>query len=81
MDLALETGAARNEEPNRESVRDIEGEFIDCSRLSRQLPGGFDLTQPLIEVFGLGRRCRAKTQAKHSVANENLIPRFLKHRS
>src|ERR1700682_561725 len=43
------------------SVQDIEGEFIDLKRLSRQLPDGFDLTQPLIEVFGLCRRCRAKT--------------------
>ena len=43
------------------SVQDIEGEFIDFNRLSRQLPGGFDLTQPLIEVFGLCRRCSAKT--------------------
>ena len=42
------------------SVQDIEGEFIDLKRLSRQLPDGFDLTQPLIEVFGLCRRCRAK---------------------
>jgi hypothetical protein len=29
-------------------------------RLSRQLPDGFDVTQPLIEVFGLCRRCSAK---------------------
>ena len=43
------------------SVQDIEADFIDFNRLSRQLPGGFDLTQPLIEVFGLCRRCRAKT--------------------
>jgi Fe2+ or Zn2+ uptake regulation protein len=43
------------------SVRDIEGEFIDFNRLSQQLPGGFDLTQPLVEVFGLCRRCRART--------------------
>jgi Fur family peroxide stress response transcriptional regulator len=43
------------------SVQDIEGEFIDFNRLSRQLPDGFDLTQPLIEVFGLCRRCSAKT--------------------
>jgi Fe2+ or Zn2+ uptake regulation protein len=42
------------------SVQDIEGDFIDLKRLSRQLPGGFDLTQPLIEVFGLCRSCRAK---------------------
>jgi Fe2+ or Zn2+ uptake regulation protein len=43
------------------SVQDIEGEFIDFKRLSRQLPDGFDLTQALVEVFGLCRRCRAKT--------------------
>ncbi|MGA9643764.1 MAG: transcriptional repressor [Terriglobales bacterium] len=43
------------------SVQDIAGEFIDFKRLSRQLPDGFDLTQPLVEVFGLCRRCRAKT--------------------
>jgi Fe2+ or Zn2+ uptake regulation protein len=43
------------------SVQDIEGEFIDFKRLSRQLPAGFDLSQPLVEVFGLCRRCRTKT--------------------
>jgi Fe2+ or Zn2+ uptake regulation protein len=42
------------------SVQDIEGEFIDFNRLSRQLPAGFDLKQPLIEVFGLCRSCKAK---------------------
>jgi Fe2+ or Zn2+ uptake regulation protein len=42
------------------SVQDIEGEFVDFKRLSRQLPDGFDLTQPLVEVFGLCRRCRVK---------------------
>jgi Fe2+ or Zn2+ uptake regulation protein len=42
------------------SVYDIEGEFIDLKRLSRQLPDGFDLTKPLVEVFGICRRCRAK---------------------
>jgi Fe2+ or Zn2+ uptake regulation protein len=42
------------------SVQDIEGEFIDFNRLSRHLPDGFDLTQPLIEVFGLCRSCSAK---------------------
>jgi Fe2+ or Zn2+ uptake regulation protein len=42
------------------SVQDIEGEFIDFKRLSRQLPDGFDLTQPLVEVFGLCRRCANK---------------------
>lgn len=42
------------------SVQDIEGEFVDFKRLSRHLPDGFDLTQPLVEVFGLCRRCRNK---------------------
>jgi Fe2+ or Zn2+ uptake regulation protein len=42
------------------SVQDIEGEFIDFNRLSRHLPDGFDVTQPLVEVFGLCRRCSAK---------------------
>jgi Fe2+ or Zn2+ uptake regulation protein len=42
------------------SVQDIEGEFIDFKQLSRQLPDGFDLTQPLVEVFGLCRRCSTK---------------------
>jgi Fur family transcriptional regulator, peroxide stress response regulator len=42
------------------SVQDIEGEFIDFKRLSRQLPDGFDLTQPLVEVFGLCRSCTNK---------------------
>jgi Fur family peroxide stress response transcriptional regulator len=42
------------------SVQDIEGEFVDFKRLSRQLPDGFDLTQPLVEVFGLCRRCSNK---------------------
>jgi Fe2+ or Zn2+ uptake regulation protein len=42
------------------SVQDIEGEFIDFKRLSRHAPDGFDLTQPMIEVFGVCRRCRAK---------------------
>jgi Fe2+ or Zn2+ uptake regulation protein len=42
------------------SVQDIEGDFVDFKKLSRQLPGGFDLTQPLVEVFGLCRRCSKK---------------------
>jgi Fur family peroxide stress response transcriptional regulator len=44
------------------SVQDIEGDFVDFERLSRQLPGGFDLTQPLVEVFGLCRDCRQNSQ-------------------
>ena len=43
------------------SVQDIEGELIDLKRLFRHLPDGFDLSQPLIEVFGLCRRCSTKT--------------------
>ena len=43
------------------SVQDIEGDFIDFKRLSPHVPDGFDLTQPLVEVFGLCRRCRIKT--------------------
>src|ERR1700681_3909107 len=57
----------RNLEPHHrlvcarsKSVQDIEGEFLDFNRLSRQLPDGFDLTQPLVEVFGLCRRCANK---------------------
>ena len=42
------------------SVQDITGDFIDFQRLARQAPGGFDLTQPMIEVFGLCRRCSAQ---------------------
>jgi Fur family transcriptional regulator, peroxide stress response regulator len=43
------------------SVQDITGDFVDFKRLARQAPGGFDLTQPLIEVFGLCARCSTKT--------------------
>ena len=39
---------------------DFIGDSIDFKRLARQAPGGFDLTQPLIEVFGLCRRCSNK---------------------
>ena len=39
--------------PRCKSVQDIAGQFIDFKRLSRQLPDGFDLTQPFVEVFGL----------------------------
>jgi Fur family peroxide stress response transcriptional regulator len=42
------------------AVQDIEGDFINLKKLSRQAPRGFDLTQPLIEVYGLCRRCSAK---------------------
>jgi Fe2+ or Zn2+ uptake regulation protein len=42
------------------TVQDIEGDFINLKQISRQLPEGFDLTQPLVEVFGVCRRCRTK---------------------
>jgi Fur family peroxide stress response transcriptional regulator len=42
------------------SVQDITGDFVDLKRLARQAPGGFDLTEPMIEVFGLCQRCGAK---------------------
>jgi Fur family transcriptional regulator, peroxide stress response regulator len=42
------------------AVQDIEGDFINYKKLSRQAPRGFDLTQALVEVFGLCRRCSAK---------------------
>ncbi len=42
------------------SVQDIEGDFIDFKRLSPHVPQGFDLTQPVVEVFGFCRRCSAK---------------------
>ncbi len=43
------------------AVQDIEADFIDLKRLSPHVPDGFDLTQPVVEVFGLCRRCSAKT--------------------
>jgi Fe2+ or Zn2+ uptake regulation protein len=42
------------------SVQDIEGDFFDFKRIARQIPAGFDLSQPQVEVFGLCRRCSAK---------------------
>ncbi len=41
-------------------VQDIDGDFVDFKKLSRQVRGGFDLTQPVVEVFGLCRRCSAQ---------------------
>ena len=43
------------------TVQDIEGDFINLKRLSRQAPRGFDLTRPLVDVYGLCRRCPTKT--------------------
>jgi Fur family peroxide stress response transcriptional regulator len=42
------------------AVQDIEGDFINYKKLSRLAPRGFELTRPLVEVFGLCRRCSAK---------------------
>jgi len=41
-------------------VQDIDVDFVDFKKLSRRVRGGFDLTQPVVEVFGLCRRCRAR---------------------
>ncbi|HZQ95228.1 MAG TPA: transcriptional repressor [Candidatus Sulfotelmatobacter sp.] len=46
------------------SVQDIEGDFFDLKRISRQIPAGFDLTQSMVEVFGVCRRCRAKRSSR-----------------
>jgi Fur family transcriptional regulator, peroxide stress response regulator len=43
------------------TVRDIEVDFVDFKKLSPRVLDGFDLTQPVVEVFGLCRRCSAKT--------------------
>ena len=53
------------------SVQDIEDDFVDFKRLSRQLPGGFDLTQPLVEVFGLCRDCRPTSQPLLTTQTKN----------
>jgi Fur family transcriptional regulator, peroxide stress response regulator len=42
------------------TVQDIDGDFVDFKTLARQVHGGFDLTQPVVEVIGLCRRCSAK---------------------
>lgn len=42
------------------AVQDVEGDFINYKKLSQQAPRGFDLTQPLVEVFGICRQCSAK---------------------
>jgi Fur family transcriptional regulator, peroxide stress response regulator len=42
------------------TVQDIDGDFIDFKKLARRVRGGFDLRQPVVEVFGLCRRCSAK---------------------
>ena len=42
------------------SVQDITGDFVDFKRLARRAPGGFDLSEPLIEIFGLCASCNDK---------------------
>ena len=39
------------------AVQDVAGDFINYKKLARLAPRRFDLTQPLVEVFGLCRRC------------------------
>jgi Fur family transcriptional regulator, peroxide stress response regulator len=41
-------------------VQDIDDGLIDLKRLSRKLPKGFNLTRPVVEVFGLCSRCSDK---------------------
>jgi Fur family peroxide stress response transcriptional regulator len=48
------------------AVEDIDADLIDLRRLSQKLPKGFDLTQPVVEVFGLCQRCRDKSRRKAS---------------
>ena len=45
------------------SVTDIDGDFIDFARLGRQLPDGFDVANPLVEVFGLCQNCKREPQS------------------
>jgi Fur family peroxide stress response transcriptional regulator len=42
------------------AVQDIADDFVDFKRLARQAPGGFDLSEAMVEVFGLCRRCRGR---------------------
>ena len=42
------------------SVQDIGSDFINYKKLSRQAPRGFDLTRPMVDVFGLCLQCSAK---------------------
>jgi Fur family peroxide stress response transcriptional regulator len=42
------------------AVQDIDADFVDFKKLSRKVLRGFDLTQPVVEVFGLCRRCSTK---------------------
>jgi Fur family peroxide stress response transcriptional regulator len=41
-------------------VQDIDVDFVDFKKLSRKVLKGFDLTQPVVEVFGLCRGCSTK---------------------
>src|SRR5258708_13101717 len=58
------------------SVRDIQGVFIYFNRLSRQLPKGFDLSQPFIETFALWRDCPPTTSTNHHMPHAFPIPPF-----
>ena len=41
-------------------VQDVEADLVDFKKLSPKVLDGFDLTHPVVEVFGLCRRCAAK---------------------
>ncbi len=44
------------------AVQDLDAaDFVNFKKLARRAPRGFDLSRPLVEVFGLCRRCSAKT--------------------
>jgi Fur family peroxide stress response transcriptional regulator len=43
------------------AVQDIDGDFVDFKRLARQTRAGFDLSQAMVEVFGVCRRCSGKS--------------------
>lgn len=43
------------------AVQDIDQDLVDLKRLLRKLPKGFDLSRPVVEVFGLCQTCRARS--------------------
>lgn len=43
------------------AVQDIDQDLVDLKRLFRKLPKGFDLSRPVVEVFGLCQTCRARS--------------------
>ena len=60
LGVVLRRGLPNLVDDRCKTVQDIEGDFIDLKQLSKHVLDGFDLTQPVVEVFGLCRRCSAK---------------------